>query len=519
MTFSRFFSSWRPSLTVSWALALAIMAGLVSRDMSFVVLFFGLFAMAHMSLEDSATYFIGMVPCALALPITETFDNFNMWRLFAVMLVLRAMYAYRNRGTEVVALMRTPAVLYILALFGIATLSVGVAGDMTTAIMRLIYFANALLPLGVVALIASRQDARIQLFAVMRWVAVLLVLVALVQLLSTYLMDIYAFMRIWGEGVQFRQFGAQWSDIVTSVGNTWFAYYGEQLSLRIFSLLPDSHTFPMILIALVPAVMAAALVHRRIPTHAYETFLRLARTRVSMWVAFVPVIFLFVILSGTRGMWVASVGVVPLGIALLIALRHTLQSRAKTLMAYVTASSLLFFALFFVAWPIVTSPQFLLSKGDDLLFTKRLRSIIDFGETSNSQRIAIWSATLDSMRERPLLGVGIGQYPIILDQELRLADAGSSAHNVYLHVAGEVGIVGLLAFTSFLASILFAGIRALRTATEPRDQAFLSASLLMLPWVWAYLITDAALFDERALLLIGSVCAVIIGYYKHEHST
>ncbi|MEK7600617.1 MAG: O-antigen ligase family protein [Patescibacteria group bacterium] len=514
---SHFFQSWRAPLVISWIISLAVMAGFLPREASFFVLFFGLFAMTRMSLENAAVYFVGMVPCALALPITQTFDNFNMWRLFAVFLVVRGAYAYRKNLSDVTGLARSPAGMSLIALFSIAVLSLSVAGDSVIALKRLIYFANALLPLGVIALLSHKEEVRSALFACMRWVAMLLVGVAGIQLFSTYIMDIYAFMRIWGEGVQLRQFGTQWSEIVTSVGNTWFAYYGEQLSLRIFSLLPDSHTFPMVLIALVPAVMAAALAHSRIPAQAYETLRRLARTRVSMWVAFVPVIFLFVILSGTRGMWVASIGVVPLGVLLIVLLRHTLSRQAQTLLRYVTVTSILFFALFFVAWPIVTSPQFLLSKGDDLLFTRRLRSIIDFGETSNSQRIAIWRATLDSIEKRPLLGVGIGQYPIILDQELRFADAGSSAHNVYLHIAGEIGLFGLLAFTSFLASLLFAGISALRKATTPRDQAFLVTALIMLPWIWAYLITDAALFDERALLLIGAVCAVIMGYQKHEH--
>ncbi|MEK7514944.1 MAG: O-antigen ligase family protein [Patescibacteria group bacterium] len=513
------FTSWQKPLLLSWALSLAIMAGVLPREVSFLIALGGLFAMARMSLEDAATYFIGMVPCALALPFTATFDNFNMWRLFALLLVVRGVYVYRERLTDVRALVRSPAGISLITLSAVAGLSLAVAHDLGAGLKRFIYFANALLPLVVIALLSQREGMRAALFSCMRWIAVLLVGVAGIQLISTYVMDIYAFMRIWGEGVQFRQFGAQWSDIVTSVGNTWFAYYGEQLSLRIFSLLPDSHTFPMILVALIPAVMAAALVHTRIPSQAYERFTSLVRTRVNMWIAFVPLAFLFVILSGTRGMWVASLGVIPLGILFIIALRHSISRQGQTMLRYVTAVAVLFFALFFVAWPIVTSPQFLLSKGDDLLFTKRLRSIIDFGETSNAQRIAIWRATLDSIRERPLLGVGLGQYPIILDQDLALADAGSSAHNVYLHIAGEVGVVGLLAFTTFLASVAFACVNALRTERSLRDQAFLVTALLFLPWVWAYLITDAALFDERALLLIGAVCAVILGYQNHEQRT
>ena len=105
---------------------------------------------------------------------------------------------------------------------------------------------------------------------------------------------------------------------------------------------------------------------------------------------------------------------------------------------------LVFFLLFAVAYPIFVSPQFLLSKGDWSLFGERIKSIIDFGETSNSQRIEIWKASLESIKNRPLLGVGIGNFPVVLNQNIFLARAGSSAHNIYLHIASEMGILTLV---------------------------------------------------------------------------
>jgi len=122
-------------------------------------------------------------------------------------------------------------------------------------------------------------------------------------------------MRIWGEGIQCRQFGEQWCNIAVRLGNTWFAYYGEQLSLRVFSLFPDSHSFPQFVLLGIPAILAAF--RREILDPKPETLSKFKiqnskfKTRISLTIT-LSLLFLIIILSGTRGIWAASIGVVLL---------------------------------------------------------------------------------------------------------------------------------------------------------------------------------------------------------------
>lgn len=183
-----------------------------------------------------------------------------------------------------------------------------------------------------------------------------------------------------------------------------------------------------------------------------------------------------------------------------------------------------FFLLFAVAYPIFVSPQFLLSKGDWGLFGERIKSIIDFGETSNNQRIEIWKASLESIKRRPLFGVGIGNFPVVLKQNIFLARAGSSAHNIYLHIAAEMGILALVTTVLFLWLVFrksyenFISTPPSQGFGEAKQDPFLvtyfGATILFVPWVLIYSLTDVALFDERTFLLFVATIALILSNKK-----
>lgn len=172
--------------------------------------------------------------------------------------------------------------------------------------------------------------------------------------------------------------------------------------------------------------------------------------------------------------------------------------------------SAIFFVMFAAAFPILSSPQFLIGKSDDFL-KQRVRSIIDFGETSNAQRIEIWRKTLISIKEKPLLGVGIGNYPVVLGQDIRLARAGSSAHNLYLHVAAEMGILAGIIFIWFLWLVFKKNYHNFITENYGFLKTYFAATLLYLPWVLIYSLTDIAIFDERALLFALVPISIILG--------
>ncbi|MEK7194801.1 MAG: O-antigen ligase family protein [Patescibacteria group bacterium] len=457
-------------------------------------------------IEDALNLFVRSIPLFLALPLTPTFDNFNTWRILSLILFGRWLWQYGNKqqATRYYDLfrriLRSKTAIALITLFLIAIISVFVAPDKIVAIKRIIYFLNlSLIGFIIYDLVCRGSLVAGRLVKSIATATVLAITAGYIQVIATYFIDIYQFMRVWGEGIQMRQFGAVWSDIAVRLGNTWFAYYGDQLSLRVFSLFPDSHSFPIFVLLGIPALFAVAT--RKISSLGLS-LKQLVRTRPTLFILWVPLAFLIAILSGTRGIWAASIGVVVLAVLMaLYARKEGVSRERRALFSYTSSFLVLFFMLFSLAYPIFTSPQFLLSKGDWSLLAGRIRSIIDFGETSNAQRIEIWKKSISSIKEHPLLGVGIGNFPVVLDQKIFLAKAGSSAHNIYLNIAAEIGVLGLI-ISIWLLWRLFSTAYKNFVATKDASLAvYFGALVLYIPWVMAYSLTDVALFDERAFLL------------------
>src|SRR3989344_5789246 len=168
--------------------------------------------------EDSLVFFVRSIPLFLAMPLTVDFDNFNVWRILAAIIFLKWAYVGIRRGDIRlkewldIKSYRTHSVL-LLALLVLAVLSLVNAVDLSAGIKRIIYFLNFAV-LGVVIYDkASNKEFAKRLIKNSIIPVVIVATVGYIQVISTYFVDIYQFMRIWGEGIQCRQFGEQWCNI------------------------------------------------------------------------------------------------------------------------------------------------------------------------------------------------------------------------------------------------------------------------------------------------------------------
>ena len=464
-----------------------IVAGILPRSvvpyLAVALAVYTLFA----SLEDATLFFVRSIPFFIAIPLTATFDNFNIWRILAGVIFLKWLYKewpnYRKYLSLPLLLLLTTAVLSIIP-----------APDKMLAIKRIIYFLNLSLIGLVIYDLDKKQDFAKRLIKNISIPVVIVTIVGFLQLGSTYLMDIYQFMGFWAGKVQFNQFGSGWSYIAYNLGNTWYAYYGEQISLRMFSLFPDSHSFPQFILLGLPAI--------------FVTFFNIKKILIPL----VSLVFLAAILTGTRGIWAAG------ALSALIAVfgvfwfrKNNLNQENQKIFKKISLSFIAFFMLFIIAFPIFASSQFRLYKMDSDLLTKRVRSIINFGETSNKERIRIWKLSLESIKNHPFWGVGIGNFPVVLNQNLVLAKAGSSAHNIYLQIAVEMGIPALVFALCFLWLLMLKTYKNFVSSRDWELAIYNGATLIFIPWILIYCMTDVALFDERSFLLFVITIALILG--------
>ena len=468
------------------------------------------------STETATAFFVRSIPIFVAIPFTSYFDSFNLWRIASGLIFLKWFFknrkindikkAYQNIAAKI-NFQNYKITFYFLVFFVFVFWSLLPADDFLSGVKRIIYLTNLFL-IGFVIYDLTKKNQKFakELIKSTLIAGVLVIAVALLQLVSAYLVNIYEFMDFWANGMQFAFYGSQWSQIAQEM-NTWFAYFGPQLSLRVFSTFPDSHSFPLFVLMVIPSLLALALVpvFKNCETKPLKS---LSRVRASFLIALLPIFYLFAILSGTRGIWLAVLGPV---FVLPFLVKFTKTVSDKNIFKYLGIHFIIFVMLFSVAYPILGSSQFQIEKSDNQILSKRLRSILDLSETSNSGRLAIWKASAKSIIKRPLLGVGIGNFPAVLSQETEYAKAGSSAHNLYLQIAAEIGLLGLLGGMGMIWLILQRGFQIFRETEDYFTKIYSAAFILYTIWILFYSLTDAVLFDERAFLIFAVNSAIILG--------
>lgn len=172
-----------------------------------------------------------------------------------------------------------------------------------------------------------------------------------------------------------------------------------------------------------------------------------------------------VLASFSRGAWLGTIGAIGLMILLT-------NGRART----------------FAAGIAIVGGVFFLAGGGQLLPSSvqdRLGSILGNSDAPDVrtafitaenfaivERLAHWEAGLNMFRSDRLLGVGLGNF------NARYAEFGVSptflisqghAHNYYIHVAAEAGLVGLCTYITLLATIVFTGFHALRVTSRANN--------------------------------------------------
>lgn len=112
-------------------------------------------------------------------------------------------------------------------------------------------------------------------------------------------------------------------------------------------------------------------------------------------------------------------------------------------------SSTLNFKKIIVVTIFVPAVFFLLSLSP---VASRFVSTFTLTDGSNSERVRLWKEAIEHIKERPLLGVGLGNYPLLVKPSAEYREP-IYAHNLYLDIALEVGLIGLAFFVGLLLSV------------------------------------------------------------------
>ena len=166
----------------------------------------------------------------------------------------------------------------------------------------------------------------------------------------------------------------------------------------------------------------------------------------------IPTIIFAVFLTGTRTAAIVSI----------IGVLYWLFTYRNTSMRIKTTFLILFLASLVAVFSF--APQ------------KSLNRIFSSGESITSgtlnNRTVIWGASIEQWKQAPLIGNGIGSLAYVLSTKHVEYD---SAHNTYIHILTENGVIGLSIYLMMIISIIYYSLH-----TPLSEKAFLISLLMMI---------------------------------------
>lgn len=172
-----------------------------------------------------------------------------------------------------------------------------------------------------------------------------------------------------------------------------------------------------------------------------------------------------------------------------------------------------------IFWLLLLLPVIGLFAHDALL--ERLMSIMNPTDTSSTLRLALWESTIAMIMDKPFFGIGWGAYWMVYpDYDFFINNANTKifhAHNMYLNIAAEIGIPGLLTFLS----MMYGHVRLALSSIGGAAQHWSSGVMLGIVGAICGLIvngfTDYVLFNIQLSMLFWLLNALIVVVWQLNH--
>ena len=203
------------------------------------------------------------------------------------------------------------------------------------------------------------------------------------------------------------------------------------------------------------------------------------------------------VFNGTRGAWLA------VAIVCAVLLVYYMFKSKRNL-----AVSIIFVAL--ISTVLVNNPKFM----------HRLDTIDDFDKyQSNTERILMWQSAWNMFKDHPVLGVGLGQYTKNYQQKYISPQAKepnlTHAHNNFMQMLAENGIVGFAGFVIMFGYIIFKNLIVWFKTRNVYALMIVSATVcLLLQGFTEYNVGNSAVIKMYCLVL--GLLVVLSEFYKRE---
>ena len=190
----------------------------------------------------------------------------------------------------------------------------------------------------------------------------------------------------------------------------------------------------------------------------------------------------------SRGSWLFSMIMVPI-----VSLPYILKRFIYVVVVLA--------ALGGVVWGFSTQPQ----------YVARFESITNTTtDGSNLGRFDVWTSSINMFKDHPVTGVGIGQWRTIYEASYRLPTENQHlyhAHNNFIQLLGEVGLLGLLGVLIFYGSII---IDNFVVWFKKRDPYSLCAMIAVICYVFVFGQVEYTLDNSSGMRIMYFMLATML---------
>jgi O-antigen ligase len=236
-------------------------------------------------------------------------------------------------------------------------------------------------------------------------------LLGVIQFFSQFIFSLDKIYNFWAYNVAMFLYGQNFGEVIIR-NQSWFVNILGNDYFRAISLFPDPHTFALYLGLLIPFTVGY--------------FLYINKKNKARYFGMLFIMFLALLFTFSRG---AYVGFFISFTAILIFSVWYFKIRLnKKIVISISIGFVIIFLIFL-----------------NSVFGSRLLSSFTLSDVSNAGRIGIWETSLGVFKDAPFWGVGLGNLPIFFDP-VASVKSPINAHNTYLDIASELGLVGLIIF-------------------------------------------------------------------------
>lgn len=143
----------------------------------------------------------------------------------------------------------------------------------------------------------------------------------------------------------------------------------------------------------------------------------------------------------------------------------------------------------------------------------RFATMAEFGGISKEERFEIWQETQDLIRAYPLFGCGLGAYESAFEKYQRVAPLYwvSHAHNDYLQLVAELGLVGMVPAAWLALAISIQAARALSAERTIEERLLGAAALGAFAAIAAHSVVDFNLYIPVNAAVLAWIAGMAAG--------